>query len=110
MEFIKAQMTKIPRVTPVNLSASTVLITGANTGLGLEAAREVLPSNPKRLILAVRSVEKGNMAKNYLEQGKSGTTKIEVRKFDQGSFASIQSLVKDLEGERVDIAILNAGK
>lgn len=110
MEFIKAQITKIPHIIPVNLSASTVLITGANTGLGFEAAREVLPSNPKRLILAVRNIEKGNVAKNDLERGKNGTTKIEVRKLDQGSFVSIQSLIRDLKGERVDIAILNAGK
>lgn len=109
MDFFRAQRTKIPPVTPVNLTSGTVLITGANAGLGFEAAREVLPSKPKRLILAVRNIEKGNTAKTELEKAKDALTNIEVRKLDQGSFESVRSFVKDLKGERVDIAILNAG-
>jgi retinol dehydrogenase-12 len=109
MDFIKSQLTKIPKIIPVNLSKSTVLITGANTGLGLEAAREILHSKPERLILAVRNVEKGNVAKRDLERARPSGTKIEVRKLDQSSFKSIQTFVKELEGERIDIAILNAG-
>jgi len=109
MDAIRAQRTKIPPVTPVNLTSSTVLITGANAGLGLEAAREVLPSKPKRLILAVRNMEKGNAAKIELEKAKDASTNIEVRKLDQSSFESVRSFVKDLKDEPVDIAILNAG-
>jgi len=109
MDFFKAQFTKIPRVAQVNLSASTVLVTGANTGLGLEAAREIVKSKPRRLILAVRNVDKGNAAKKALETAKGGDTSIEVRKLDQASFASVQAFAKDLEGEPIDIAILNAG-
>ncbi|MCJ1246126.1 hypothetical protein MMC30_003331 [Trapelia coarctata] len=109
MEFIRAQRTRIPPVTPVNLASSTVLITGANAGLGFEAAGEVLQSKPKRLILAVRNMEKGNAAKAELEKAKDASTNIEVRKLDQQSFESVRSFVKDLKGERVDFAILNAG-
>ena len=110
MDFIKAQLSKIPAITPVNLSACTVLITGSNTGLGLEAAREFLPSKPKRLILAVRNIEKGNEAKRELDKSKAASTQIEVRKLDQGSFASVLSFAKGLKGDRVDLAILNAGE
>jgi retinol dehydrogenase-12 len=109
MDFIKAQLTKIPKITPVNLSKSTVLITGANSGLGFEAAREILHSKPERLILAVRNIEKGNAARKVLENAKPSGTKIDVRKLDQSSLKSVQDFVKELEGDKVDIAILNAG-
>lgn len=109
MDFIRAQLTKIPRVIPVDLSRSTVLITGANSGLGLEAAREILNSKPERLILAVRNLEKGNEAKTLLAEANKSGAKIDVRKLDQSSFKSIQDFVAELKGERVDIAILNAG-
>ncbi|OAL45197.1 NAD(P)-binding protein [Pyrenochaeta sp. DS3sAY3a] len=79
MDFLRSQFTKIPHITPINLSHATVLITGANSGIGLETAREILRSQPKRLILAVRSLERGQAAAN------------------------------ELKGQRVDIAILNAG-
>ena len=79
MDFIKAQLSKIPAITPVNLSACTVLITGSNTGLGLD-------------------------------KSKAASTEIEVRKLDQGSFASVLSFAKGLKGDRVDLAILNAGE
>ncbi|THV49636.1 hypothetical protein BGAL_0186g00250 [Botrytis galanthina] len=109
MDFLRAQFTKIPKLKPVNLSKSTVLITGANAGLGLEAAREILLSKPERLILAVRDIEKGNIAKRELQNRTTSSTQIDVHKLDHSSFRSVQNFVKGLEGQRVDIAILNAG-
>lgn len=109
MDFIRSQLTKIPRVAPVDLSRSTVLITGANSGLGLETAREILHSKPERLILAVRDLGKGNEARKLLAGANPSGAKIDVRKLDQSSFQSVQAFVAGLEGERVDIAILNAG-
>jgi NAD(P)-dependent dehydrogenase (short-subunit alcohol dehydrogenase family) len=111
MDFIRAQLTRIPRITPVNLSACTVLITGANSGLGLAASREVLMSSPKRLILAVRNLDEGNKARSELMgRGKPTLTEIEVRKLDQNNFESVASFAKSLKGDRVDFAILNAGE
>ncbi|EMR85851.1 hypothetical protein ACHAPC_007627 [Botrytis cinerea] len=109
MDFLRAQFTKIPKLKPVNLSKSTVLITGANAGLGLEAAHEILLSKPERLILAVRDIEKGDVAKRELQNRTTSSTQIDVHKLDHSSFRSVQNFVKELEGQRVDIAILNAG-
>ncbi|MCJ1246979.1 hypothetical protein MMC30_004190 [Trapelia coarctata] len=67
MDFTKAQLAKIPPVALAILSNSTVFITGADAGLGIDVAREFLPSTPKRLILAVCDVHKGNAAKHELE-------------------------------------------
>ncbi|KAF1996430.1 NAD(P)-binding protein [Amniculicola lignicola CBS 123094] len=109
MDFFKAQFTKIPQITPANLSTSTVLITGANAGLGLEAAREILKSKPQRLILAVRNLERGQAAVKELSSAKHASTQIDVRQLDQASFASIKAFADGLSGQKVDIAILNAG-
>ncbi|TGO27604.1 hypothetical protein BPAE_0039g00140 [Botrytis paeoniae] len=108
-DFLRAQFTKIPRLKLVNLPKSTVLITGGNAGLGLEATREILLSKPERLILAVRDIEKGNVAKKELQNGMTSSTQIDVHKLDHSSFRSVQNFVKGLEGQRVDIAILKAG-
>lgn len=110
MDFLRAKCTEIPPITPVNLSHATFLITGANAGIGLEIAREILNSQPKRLILAVRSVERGQSAASELAQAMRPGTKIDVMKLDQSSFASIKTFADELRGQRVDIAILNAGK
>ncbi|KAF2791054.1 NAD(P)-binding protein [Melanomma pulvis-pyrius CBS 109.77] len=109
MDFFKAQFTKIPLIKPVNLSDCTVLITGANAGLGYEAAKEILASKPARLILAVRSLERGNTAVTELAKLKAASTEIDVRQLDQASFASIKAFADGLDGQKVDIAILNAG-
>ena len=110
MEFIRAQRTKIPYIVPTNLSNKTVLITGSNAGLGFEAAREILPHKPGRLILAVRNLEKGNAVRRKLDETKAASTTIEARPLDQSSFGSVHAFVKGLNGERIDFALLNAGR
>ena len=42
-----------------DLTGTIVLITGANIGLGLEAAKHFASMNPERLVVACRSEEKG---------------------------------------------------
>lgn len=109
MGFIRAQRTRVPQIVPTNLSNKTVLITGSNAGLGYEAARAVLPHKPSRLILAVRNLDKGDAARKELDKVKATSTKIETRKLDQSSFSSVRAFAKELNGERIDIALLNAG-
>jgi hypothetical protein len=45
-----------------DLSDSIVIVTGANTGVGFTAATEIARLNPKALILACRSKERGDEA------------------------------------------------
>lgn len=51
----------MPLVTE-DLSGRLVLITGANVGLGFEAAKHFASMNPERLIIACRSEAKGKQA------------------------------------------------
>jgi NAD(P)-dependent dehydrogenase (short-subunit alcohol dehydrogenase family) len=79
----------------------TFVVTGANSGIGLEAARELARAGA-RVVMAVRTPEKGHAA----AAGLSGD--VEVRELDLASLASVRSFAADLEGP-VDVLINNAG-
>ncbi|KAJ0415994.1 NAD(P)-binding protein [Aspergillus carlsbadensis] len=61
--FLHSQLFITPPSPTHPFTNQTVIITGANRGLGLEAARHFHRLNCARLILAVRTVEKGHAAK-----------------------------------------------
>jgi NAD(P)-dependent dehydrogenase (short-subunit alcohol dehydrogenase family) len=99
----------------------TIIVTGANTGLGLEAARHFVRLDAARVILAVRSLAKGEAAVRDLlspssssvtGNGKgSGKAVVEAWELDLSSHSSIKSFARraDAELERVDVLIANAG-
>ena len=61
-KFIQDQWTAVAPVEHVDLSGKTVVVVGANVGLGFEAAKHFAAMNPKRLVLGCRSQEKGQAA------------------------------------------------
>lgn len=93
-----------------SLTGKTAIITGANTGLGFESARQLLSLGLSHLIVAVRSVDKGQAAAAKLRQANASAT-VDVWALDMESYASIRAFVNKCEQElpRIDIAILNAG-
>jgi NAD(P)-dependent dehydrogenase (short-subunit alcohol dehydrogenase family) len=84
-----------------DMSGRTVIVTGANSGIGRAAAR-ALAGAGARVILAVRSVDKGNAAAAQMP----GAT--EVRRLDLASLASIREFADAWDGE-IDLLINNAG-
>jgi NAD(P)-dependent dehydrogenase (short-subunit alcohol dehydrogenase family) len=84
-----------------SLAGRTVVVTGANSGLGLAAARE-LGRAGARVVLAVRDPAKGDEAAATVP----GTA--EVRRLDLADLASIRSFASAWEGD-VDVLINNAG-
>ncbi|UKZ70687.1 uncharacterized protein TrAtP1_011659 [Trichoderma atroviride] len=93
-----------------NAQGKCAIITGSNTGLGFESARQLLALGLPHLIMAVRSLEKGNEAAKVLRDA-NPAAKIDVWKLDMESYDSIQAFADKChkELERLDIAILNAG-
>ena len=61
-QFVRDQLTTVPPVEHEDLSGKTVVIIGANVGLGFEAAKHFAKMNPGRVILGCRSKERGEAA------------------------------------------------
>jgi NAD(P)-dependent dehydrogenase (short-subunit alcohol dehydrogenase family) len=79
----------------------TVIVTGANSGIG-RAAATALAEKGARVVLAVRNTDKGNAAAADM----SGET--EVRQLDLASLASVRAFADAWEGP-IDLLINNAG-
>lgn len=63
-QYIKDQWTPLPPVSDyaADLTSKTVVVVGANIGLGLEAARHYARMKPGRLIMACRNMDKAERA------------------------------------------------
>jgi NAD(P)-dependent dehydrogenase (short-subunit alcohol dehydrogenase family) len=83
-----------------SFSGRTVIVTGANSGLGLVTARELARVGAKT-ILAVRNTTKGDEAAATI------TGDVEVRKLDLQDLASVRTFAEGVDG--VDVLINNAG-
>ncbi|KAI9708166.1 MAG: hypothetical protein M1820_004120 [Bogoriella megaspora] len=102
-----------PPVDPTtSFAGKAVLITGPNTGLGFEAAVKFAALGASKLIFGVRSIEKGNEAKSRIER-MTGCRKDVIENFelDMGSYASVESFVKQVTSKysAIHAAVLNAG-
>jgi NAD(P)-dependent dehydrogenase (short-subunit alcohol dehydrogenase family) len=93
-----------------SLNGQTAIVTGSNTGLGLEAVRQLLAIKLSRVILAVRSLEKGETAAKQLRREHPKAI-VDVWLLDMSLYESIQAFARRVESEldRIDIVILNAG-
>jgi NAD(P)-dependent dehydrogenase (short-subunit alcohol dehydrogenase family) len=88
----------------------TVVVTGANSGLGLRTA-EVLAGKGARVFLACRSAERGAKALEQVRAAASGAAP-ELVKLDLGDLASVRAAaasVRELTGDRLDVLVNNAG-
>ncbi|KAF2812775.1 NAD(P)-binding protein [Mytilinidion resinicola] len=92
------------------LAGKTAIISGGNTGLGYEAAVQLLGLNLSHLILAVRTPAKGEAAARTLKQ-LHPKANIDVWELEMSSYDSIQAFARRVESKlsRIDIVILNAG-
>ncbi|KAF2823614.1 NAD(P)-binding protein [Ophiobolus disseminans] len=109
--FWKQTFSRVPAIPdPIELTGKTVLVTGANVGLGLEAIRNFLRLRPSLVIMGVRSVEKGEAAATKLRR-EFLDARIEVWELDMESFRSVQAFAAraDRELDRLHVAVLNAG-
>ena len=91
-------------------SGKIAVITGANSGLGFEASRE-LARKGATVVMAVRNMEKGARLRSTASRRRSRTPRLELRKLDLGSLDSVRAFAAACEGEHdhVDILLNNAG-
>jgi NAD(P)-dependent dehydrogenase (short-subunit alcohol dehydrogenase family) len=83
-----------------SFSGRTVIVTGANSGLGLVTARELARVGAKT-ILAVRNTDKGTQAAATMAGD------VEVRKLDLQDLASVRAFADGVDG--ADVLVNNAG-
>jgi NAD(P)-dependent dehydrogenase (short-subunit alcohol dehydrogenase family) len=86
-----------------DLVGQTVIVTGAGSGIGLEAAK-AFTAHGARVILAVRDEAKGTKAADTLPAPGAK----EVRLLDLASLESVRAFARDWSGP-VDLLINNAG-
>ncbi|KAI9929382.1 hypothetical protein MW887_000851 [Aspergillus wentii] len=112
LNFFYRQLTFTPsEVKGVSLAGKTAIVTGSNTGVGLECSRQLLDLGISKLILAVRNEAKGQAAvANLSARRELAEDAIEVWRMDLSSYKSITSFVERTKSlDRIDIVILNAG-
>jgi len=90
------------------MSLSTILITGANSGLGFESARQfALREGVSKIILACRNNAKAQVALQQLEQ-LTGKNIFEILILDVDDLDSCRKAAEDLN-TKIDGIVLNAG-
>ncbi len=92
-----------------DLSNKTIIVTGGNSGLGYEAVK-AFSKNGANVIMACRSLEKGENAKKEIQQSAiSGT--IEVAQLDLGDLKSVRAFAIWFKKNNptLDVLLNNAG-
>ncbi|MFD7013033.1 oxidoreductase [Streptomyces sp. NPDC059928] len=88
-------------------SGRTAVVTGANSGIGLVAARE-LARRGARVVLACRSEERGKEAEAHIRGGVPGA-EAEFRRLDLADLGSVREFASTFPYERLDLLVNNAG-
>lgn len=88
-----------------------ILITGANTGLGFEAAVKIASLGASQVILGVRDLSKGERARQLIEQRTGNAESVSIWQLDMNSYDSIRSFAARAASDlhHLDVAMLNAG-
>lgn len=94
-------MTKFTTADLPDMAGRTVIVTGANSGIGLAAAHAFSGAGA-RVVLAVRNPDKGRAAADTM------TGNVEVRVLDLASLASVREFAAAWDGE-ISVLVNNAG-
>lgn len=121
-DFIKSQVfgtihpITVSEISNPDIKNRTIIITGANTGIGLQTAKQMAQIDcVSRLILACRNLSKGEAARNVILAGvqdnRKGSIDVHVWQLDMSVSTSIVAFADRAgkELDRIDAVVLNAG-
>lgn len=111
LSFFRAQYSSLPLlVTAESCAGKTYIVTGANIGLGYEAAKHLVRLGSQRVVIAVRSLSRGEAALAQIEAETGVRGVAQVWQLELSSYESIVSFTEKVEKEleRVDGIIENA--
>lgn len=124
--FLHSHLLLRPPYPTQNFTNQTIIVTGSNTGMGLEAARHFLRLDAGLVILAVRDLAKGAAARDSLLKSFSSSSsssssspsssspiqqeRVQVWELDLASYTSVTRFAERVnrELERVDVLVSNA--
>ena len=111
VKFLKDQLFTTLPYPQESAAGQTVIVTGANVGLGFEAARHFVRLGAAKVILAVRDQQKGEAAKRSIQELEERKEVVEVWSLDLCSYESVQQFAEQAQKTlpRVDILLENAG-
>ncbi|KAK0345952.1 hypothetical protein LTR91_018018 [Friedmanniomyces endolithicus] len=108
--FFYTQLFITPSAPTTSCTGKTIIVTGANTGLGKEAARHFVQLGAEKVILGCRSLDKGEAAKRDIEVSTGRKGVVEVWELDLGDYGSVQGFAERAGGlRRLDCVVENAG-
>ncbi len=92
------------------MAEKTVMITGANSGLGFETAKNIARDKNYAVILACRNAEKADKARRDIIE-ETGNQNITVQILDTSDLSSVRNCVKEIKSKNIslDTLINNAG-
>jgi retinol dehydrogenase-12 len=107
--FLRNKLASLPYPSQT-FAGQTIIVTGANTGLGLEAAQHFTRLHAAKVILASRSISKGEEAARSIEETTGRKGVCEVWQLDLGNFDSVKKFTeRAVKLDRLDIVCENAG-
>lgn len=117
LDFLYRQLFVTPTLSPtLSFTGQTVIVTGSNVGLGLSAAEQIAQLDASKVILAVRTVSKGEAAAQKIRSslsvsGSRTKTTIEVWPLDLSKYQSVKDFAARATNEldRLDVLLENAG-
>ena len=92
-----------------DLSNKTILVTGANSGIGLEAVK-LFAANGAQVIMACRNASKAQAAAEQVMAETAGAS-LEIMALDLADLASVKEFAQEVSGrfDKVDVLLNNAG-
>ena len=109
-DFFYSQLFKTPPYPTTDFTGQTIIVTGSNVGLGFEAVRHFTRLNAEKVIMAVRSLEKGEAARKSIEESTQRKGVVEVWALDLASYESVKEFAKRAGTlKRLDVVVENAG-
>lgn len=98
----------ISHIEAIKLDATkkTVVITGANSGVGFQATKQLANTNNWNVIMACRSREKAEAAKSSITVGNEN---VYILDMDLADLKSVKSFSSLLANTPIDVLVCNAG-
>jgi retinol dehydrogenase-12 len=104
------QVFTTPAYPTTDCTGRTIIVTGANTGLGKEAVRHLVRLNADRVILTSRTASKGEAAAREIEETTGRKGVVEVWDLDLQNYDNVKAFAERVKTlKRLDAIIENAG-